>query len=148
MSPLRSSKQLPRGGAGPRRSGVASLVLHCPFLRVLMKHQVWPPHWTLGAGSKPLQRSVAVLDRSYPSELSRCYWCRTSRRGSGDRSHKSPLPTHRPRETFSLQPSLLSVHLLSRRADVSRNDTQRRLFRFCLLWVFPLQLLRIVCALP
>lgn len=47
-----------------------------------------------------------------------------------------PLPPHHPRGAVSLHPSLLSVHLLSRPADMSRNETQRRLRSFCPLRVF------------
>lgn len=76
--------------------------------------------WPGAAGAEPPTREV----RTVP----------TGRVKTDPTGH--PLPPHRPRGVVSLHPSLLSVHLLSRRADVSRNETQRRSRSFCPLRVF------------
>lgn len=119
------------GGARSEWCGVT-----CLPLMVLMKHQVWPPRWVPGAGCRPRRRPVIGLDRTYPSDLASCYWCRAYPRGSEDHPQRPHATNSPPQINFQPSPSLLSVHLLSLHAGVSRHETQRRSLSFCLLRVF------------
>lgn len=80
---------------------MVSLILSCPPLSVLTKHQVWPPCWAPGAGSRLGQRLGIILDRSHPNELPRCCWCRASPRGSEDSPHRSPTTSFTTAEKLS-----------------------------------------------